>query len=146
MTGSWCWRSEVVIDCTACFAHEATCSATALQRKHFYPPHWREIWLGRTVSLMKIMQTNIVCCIARRQFPRRFSVHLPQYYSHRNQFERFRVFWELISRFEFDFRRRGNYFLNDSNFLVCSKFNRMCCGLFVPTQFHFECCRVCDDS
>ena len=38
------------------------------------------------------------------------------YYSHRNQFERFRGVLELISRFEFDFRRRGNFFLNDSNF------------------------------
>ena len=35
------------------------------------------------------------------------------------------MFLELISRFEFDFRRRGIFFLNDSNFLVCSKFNNM---------------------
>ena len=29
------------------------------------------------------------------------------------------MFWKLISRFEIDFRRRGNYFfLNDSNFGV----------------------------
>ena len=32
------------------------------------------------------------------------------YYSARNQFERFRGFLELISRFEFEFRRRENYF------------------------------------
>ena len=32
------------------------------------------------------------------------------YYSPGNQFERFRGFLELIRRFEFDFRRRENYF------------------------------------
>ena len=31
------------------------------------------------------------------------------YHSRRNQFERFRGFLELISRFEFQFRCRGNY-------------------------------------
>ena len=44
-----------------------------------------------------------------------------QYHSARNLFERFRGFWELISRFEFEFCRCGNYFfLKDSNFLVRS--------------------------
>ena len=38
------------------------------------------------------------------------------YYSAENQFERFRGFLELISRFEFEFRRCEKYFLNDSNF------------------------------
>ena len=38
-----------------------------------------------------------------------------EYHAARNQFERFRGFWGLISRFEFDFRRCG-FFLNDSNF------------------------------
>ena len=33
-----------------------------------------------------------------------------------NFFERFRGSLELIARFEFDFRRRGNFFSNDSNF------------------------------
>ena len=37
-------------------------------------------------------------------------------YSARNKFERFRGFLELISRFEFVVRRRGNFFLKDSNF------------------------------
>ena len=32
------------------------------------------------------------------------------YYSTGNQFERFRGFLELISRFEFEFCRRENYF------------------------------------
>ena len=43
-------------------------------------------------------------------------VLLMKYHSARNQFERFRGVLELISRFEFEFRRRGNYFLNGSNF------------------------------
>ena len=46
----------------------------------------------------------------------------PQYHSPRNKFERFRGFLELISRFEFDFRRHG-FFFERFEFLVCSKFN-----------------------
>ena len=38
------------------------------------------------------------------------------YHAPENKFERFRWFLELICRFEFDFRRPGNYFLKDSNF------------------------------
>ena len=38
------------------------------------------------------------------------------YYSTGIKFERFRGFLELIRRFEFEFCRRENYFLNDSNF------------------------------
>ena len=41
-----------------------------------------------------------------------------------NKFERFRGFLELVSRFEFDFRRRGNFF-EGFEFLVCSTFNHM---------------------
>ena len=37
-------------------------------------------------------------------------------------------FWELTSRFEFEFRRRGNYFFERFEFLVCSKFNHTQCG------------------
>ena len=44
--------------------------------------------------------------------------YLRTYHSHRNQFERFRWFLELISRFEFDFRRCG-FFLVRFEFLVC---------------------------
>ena len=49
-------------------------------------------------------------------------------------------FLELISRFEFGFRRRG---VPSHTMWPCMC---MCCGLFVPTQFHFECCGVRDDS
>ena len=38
------------------------------------------------------------------------------YHSTGNKFERFRGFLELIRRFEFEFCRRENYFLKDSNF------------------------------
>ena len=38
------------------------------------------------------------------------------YHAARNKFERYRGFLELISRFEFEFRRREIKFLNDSNF------------------------------
>ena len=50
---------------------------------------------------------------------------LPQVVSPKNlnQFERFRVFLGLISRFEFEFRRYDNYFFERFEFLVCSKFN-----------------------
>ena len=37
-------------------------------------------------------------------------------------FERFRVFLELINRFEFEFRRRG-FFFERFEFLVCFKVN-----------------------
>ena len=46
------------------------------------------------------------------------------YHAPGNQFERFRGFCELISRFQFDFRRRGIFF-ERFEFLVCSKFNFM---------------------
>ena len=72
------------------------------------------------------------------------------YHVAENKFERFRGFMELKSRFDFDFRRCGNFFVERFEFLVCSKFKWpymcLCCGLFVPTQFHFECCGVRDDS
>ena len=45
-----------------------------------------------------------------------------RYHARRNQLERFRVFLELMTRFEFEFRRRGNFF-EGFEFLVCSKFN-----------------------
>ena len=62
-------------------------------------------------------------------------------------------FLELISRFEFEFRRRENFFLNDSNFWCVQSsithtiwpYMCLCCGLFVPTEFQFECCGVLDD-
>ena len=43
-----------------------------------------------------------------------------------------------------------NFFFERFEFLVCSKFKHtmwpcMCCGLFVATQFHVECCGVRDD-
>ena len=47
---------------------------------------------------------------------------LNDYYSVQNQFERFRGFLELISRFEFDFLHR-DFFFERFEFLVCSKFN-----------------------
>ena len=75
------------------------------------------------------------------------------YHSRRNQFERSREVLELISRFEFEFRRCEKLFFEGFEFLVCSKFNHthtmwpymcLCCGLFVTTQFQFECCGVRD--
>ena len=72
-----------------------------------------------------------------------------QYHSARNKFERFREFLELISRFEFDFRRCENYIFEPIRILwlkVQSHATRlymcMCCGLFAATQ----CCGVLDDS
>ena len=50
------------------------------------------------------------------------------YHAARNQSERFRGFLELISRFEFDFRRCGNYFFLNDPKLWCSTFNHTQCG------------------
>ena len=76
------------------------------------------------------------------------------YHAPESIFERFRFFLELISRFEFDFRRCGNYVCWTIRFFGVSKVQSLtmwpymclCCGLFVPTQFQFECCCVRDDS
>ena len=46
------------------------------------------------------------------------------YHSARSNLERFWVFWELCSRFEFDFRRCETFF-ERFEFRVCSKFNHM---------------------
>ena len=81
--------------------------------------------------------------------------HAPaQYHSRRNQFARFRAFLELTSRFEFEFCRRGNFFFLTIRIFGVFKvppqamwpYMCLCCGLFVPTQFHFECCGFRDDS
>ena len=78
----------------------------------------------------------------------------PEYHATGNKFERFRGFLELISRFEFEFSRRENIFFERFEFFGVFKvqpqamwpYMCMCCGLFAPTQFHFECCGVRDDS
>ena len=49
------------------------------------------------------------------------------YHAPENKFERFRVVLELMSRFEFYFRRCG-ILLERFDFLVCSKFNHTQCG------------------
>ena len=55
----------------------------------------------------------------------------PPYHSARNKFERFRGVLELISRFEFDFRRCGFFSFERLEFLVCSKFNHRTCASVV---------------
>ena len=54
-------------------------------------------------------------------------ISMADYFSRPNRFERFRGVWELISRFEFDFRR-CEFFFERFEFLVCSKFNYTQCG------------------
>ena len=77
------------------------------------------------------------------------------YHSRRNQFERFRGFFlELISRFEFEFCRRENCIFWTIRIFGVFKVHThtmwpymcLCCGLFVSTQFQFECCCVFDGS
>ena len=55
---------------------------------------------------------------------------LTGYHSAENKFERFSGgFLELISKFEFEFRRRGNFFLKDSTFwCVQSSITHTPCG------------------
>ena len=63
-------------------------------------------------------------------------------------------FLELTSRFEFEFRRRENYIFGTIRIFGVFKVQShtmwpymcLCCGLFVPTQFRFECCDFRDDS
>ena len=58
-----------------------------------------EGWLGMTTKAGGLTRG---CAKARREEV--------EYYARRNKFERFRGFLELISRFEFEFCRRENYF------------------------------------
>ena len=78
------------------------------------------------------------------------SCMVTRYYSVENQFERFRGFSSNSN-----FVVAKIIFFERFEFLVCSKFNHThhvavhvacACGLFAPTQFQFECCRVRDDS
>ena len=74
-------------------------------------PMWKllnkEVDLGEPTSFLD--HVYLVCPQGHCQNPQR-------YHSARNQFERFRFFFfGIISRFDFDFRRRG-IFLKDSNF------------------------------
>ena len=70
-----------------------------------------------------------------------------RHHSARNQIERFREVLEIISRFEFDFRRCDFIFLNDSNFWCVQSSTTCNETVHVPvlwpvcthTQFHFEC-------
>ena len=75
-----------------------------------------------------------------------------EYYSPGNRFERFRGLLELLSRFEFDFRRCGFSFwaIRIFWFVQSSITHNVAVHVhvlwpFAPTQFHFECCGVFDD-
>ena len=61
-----------------------------------------------------------------------------EYHAARNKFERFGGFLELTNRFEYV---AEIMFFERFEFFICSTmwpYMCMCCGLFVPTQFHFE--------
>ena len=58
------------------------------------------------------MEPRAHCCTITQEEMRYEST----YHSAENKFERFRGFFELIGRFDFEFCRCGNFFLNDSNF------------------------------
>ena len=75
------------------------------------------------------------------------------YHSGRNKFERFRVFLELISRFEFEFCRRGNYIFEDSNFWCIQSSTKSNVAVHVPVLWPvctytipFRMCGFRDDS
>ena len=74
---------------------------------------------------MNLKNTNIYNSISNYLFL--------EYHSFGNSFERVRGFWELFSRFEFDFRRCGNNSsLNDSNFLCVRGSNTHNVAVHVP--------------
>ena len=110
-------------------------------------PHRSLIHFLPWTSVPRLCTTKSVrnCSLPRRR-PR-------TYHAARNLFERFRVFLELISRFEFEFCRRGNYIFWTIRIFGVFKvqpqamwpYMCLCCGLFVTTQFQFECCGVLDD-
>ena len=76
----------------------------------------REVWAARR-ALVLPHQEGALCSYRGSAV----------YHSARNNFERFRWFLELFSRFEFDLRR-CEFFLERFEFLVCSKFDHTQCG------------------
>ena len=61
-------------------------------------------------NALELLEVAMWVALTQHQSGRKFLFEHPAYYSTGNKFERFRGFLELISRFEFEFRRRGNYF------------------------------------
>ena len=73
--------------------------------------------LSFSQSILQRMRRRTVTLYFGLHWNSQILIHRSQgYYSARNKFERFRGFLELVSRFEFEFCRRVNYFLKDSNF------------------------------
>ena len=78
----------------------AVLSLGKLCEDHGYTYHW----ISGQNHISSEMARELIAI-----YPTMYHLWLLVYYSARNQFERFRGFLELISRFEFEFRRRGNY-------------------------------------
>ena len=143
-----------------CVHEEGTHDATRNYQGHdpFHPFHDTESFSSSRIDVVWDRLTNIqgpgLNTYGQKYGQTCSRSNSQQYHAARNQFKRFLGFFELISRFEFDFRRCGIfYFLNDSNFwCVQSSITHNVAvhvpvlWLFVPTQFYFECCGVCDDS
>ena len=94
-----------------------------VNRSHHFP---QELFHSKTLPITCLGKTSarpapssVYLCFALRHLPSNVAIpaKVNLYHAARNQFERFRGFLELISRFEFEFLSlRKLCFWNDSNF------------------------------
>ena len=135
----------------------------AISRKDHLHVHVQWHCMRRTRKQRKLYGEFCQCCSICKKFPPGCSSFLGlgceknwhgtrEACVRRNKSRDFK-FLELISRFEFEFRRRGKFFWRIRIFGVFKVqphamrlYMCMCCGLFAPTQFHFEYCCVLDNS
>ena len=101
------------------------------------------------IEMMKNVDLDWEC--TRRECKPHESI-IEEHHSTGNYFRRFLGILELISRFAFDFSRCGFFLMirifgvfgaqsHEMRLYMC-----MCCGQFAPTQFHFACFCVFDNS
>ena len=101
---------------------ENVSSFQALSDKIHFPKRFEDAWLEHRVSAGMMYKTRLDEDDGYGQLV----PFCREYHSARNLFERFRWFLELTSRFEFDFRRCGVFFLI-IRILVCLDFEHMQC-------------------
>ena len=111
-------------------------------KSHDWTKKGRVLCPRQTVSYLLSFQGNLSILEAVRLL----------YRSVESKFERFRIFWNLLADSNSNLFSRIFFFERFDFFGVFKvqshtmwPYMCLCCGLFVPTQFHFECCGVRDD-
>ena len=78
------------------------------------------VGVGLCSATIRDVSQDFLHCIGAERRLKPWFVRPANYHFTGNQFERFREFLELISRFEFEFRRREKFFFERFEFLVRS--------------------------